>query len=217
MHGTASPAGDKRVSDLRSIPKNHQILNGAREIFLLNGYADATMEAIAIKAKVSKGTLYNHFDSKDDLFRVLIHSEAGRIAEELSTPDLEDRKLASALRQMGIAILKVMEAPATVATLRLVVGSLGRFPRLGEEFLTHSLGPTVERIAEYLDTHRAAGGIQVQDSNAAAEQFTRWCLAHAVERVLLPDHSRQSEAECSAWVEQALCASGISTNGHKHG
>ncbi|MBO1907978.1 TetR/AcrR family transcriptional regulator [Microvirga sp. 3-52] len=204
MHGAASPASGKRVSDRRSIPKSRQILNGAREIFLLSGYAEATMEEIATKAQVSKGTLYNHFDSKDDLFRALIHSEAGRIAEELPTPALEDPNPASALRQMGLAILKVMEAPATVATLRLIVGSLGRFPRLGGEFLTHSLGPTVEQIAIYLTIHEAAGGIQILDKHAAAERFTRWCLAHVMERILMPDQPQRTAEDCSAWVEWML-------------
>jgi AcrR family transcriptional regulator len=212
------PSVRKRpASDVRSIRKNRQILDGAREIFLLNGYAEATMEEIAINARVSKGTLYNHFDSKDDLFKSFIHAEAGRIAGELPLPDSEDPDLSSVLRQMGVAILKVMEAPATVTTLRLVIGSLGHFPSLGEEFVTRSLGQTVERIAGYLDTHRTVDIVHIQVTHAAAERFTRWCFSHAMERILLPDQPRQTEADCSAWVEQVLRALGISTSAHDHG
>lgn len=216
MHGTVSPAGDKQDPDLRRIPKNRQILNGARKIFLTSGYAEATMEEIAAEAGVSKGTLYNHFDSKDDLFKTLIYSEAERIAGELPTPDLEDPNRASVLRQLGLAILKVMEAPATVATLRLVISSLGRFPRLGEEFLTQSLGPTVERIAKCLDTHVTAGDIQIQNTHAAAEKFARWSLAPVLESVLVPDRPRRTEVDCSAGVEHVLSALGISTGADNH-
>jgi hypothetical protein len=150
------------------------------------------------------------------LFRSLIGAEAGRIIRELPSPDLEDPNSAAALRQIGIAILKVMEAPATVATLRLVIGALGRFPRLGEEFFMQTLGSTVERIAEYLDIHVAAGSIQIQDTHSTAEQFARWCLAHAMERVLMPNPPCQMEADCSAWIEQVLRALSISTGTHKH-
>jgi AcrR family transcriptional regulator len=205
------PAGDGRTSDLRIILKRRQIVDGARQIFLQNGYAEASMDEVAAKAGVSKGTLYNHFDSKDDLFKSLIHAEAGRVAQELPSPDLENPSLRSALRHIGTAILEVMEAPGTVATLRLVIGALGRFPHLGEEFLTQSLGPTVERIAVYLDTQVAAGDIQIQDTYTAAEQFARGCLAHAMERVLVPDQPRQMEAYRSAWVEQVLGALGKPT------
>ncbi len=216
MHGNIPPAGDGRTADLRSILKKRQILDGARQVFLLNGYAEASMDEIAVQAGVSKGTLYNHFDSKDDLFRSLIGAEAGRIIRELPSPDLEDPNSAAALRQIGIAILKVMEAPATVATLRLVIGALGRFPRLGEEFFMQTLGSTVERIAEYLDIHVAAGSIQIQDTHSTAEQFARWCLAHAMERVLMPNPPCQMEVDCSAWIEQVLRALSISTGSHKH-
>jgi TetR/AcrR family transcriptional regulator, mexJK operon transcriptional repressor len=211
------PSVRKRSSsNLRIIRKKRQILDGARRIFLQNGYVEASMEEIAVQAGVSKGTLYNHFHNKDDLFKSLIHSEASRIAGKLPSPNLEGPNSGSALIPIGISILQVMEAAATVSTLRLVIGSLGRFPNLGEEFLMRSLGQTVEWIAEFLETHGAADGLPIQDSFAAAEQFTRRCLAPALERVLLPDRFRNTEADCSAWVAQALSACGVSTQAHPH-
>jgi AcrR family transcriptional regulator len=215
MLGNNPQAGDGQNPALRSTLKKRQILDGARQVFLLNGYAGASMDEIAAKAGVAKGTLYNHFDSKDDLFRSLIDAEAGRITRELPFPDLEDPNPASVLRRIGVAILDVMEHPATVATLRLVIGALGRFPRLGEEFLTQSLGPMVKRIAEDLDTRVAAGDIQIQDTHLAAMQFARWCLAHAMGRILVPDRPQELEAECSVWVDHVLRALGASTGGQK--
>jgi AcrR family transcriptional regulator len=215
MLGNLPLADDGQVSDFRRSLKKRQILDGARQVFLLNGYAGASMDEIAVQAGVSKGTLYNHFDSKDDLFRSLIHAEAERITREIPPPDWEDPNPGSTLRQIGIAILKGMETPTTLATLRLVVGALGRFPRLGEEFLTRSLGPVVKRIAEDLDTHVAAGDIQIQDTHFAAMQFARWCLAHAMGRILVPDQPQEPEADCSAWVEQVLRAFGTPTSRQK--
>ena len=72
-----------------------------------------------------------------------------------------------------------------------------------------------KRIAEYLDTHVAAGGIQIQDTHCAAMQFARWCLAHAMERVLVLDQPLQSEVDCSAWIEKVLLALGASTGAQK--
>ena len=195
MHGTVSPTGEKRLSDPRSILKSRQILNGAREIFLMSGYAEATMEEIAMKAKVSKGTLYNHFDSKDDLFLALIHSEAKRIAGELPSLDLEESNPLSALRQMGLAILKAMEAPATVATLRLIVGSLGRFPRLGEEFLAHSLGPSVEQIATYLNVHETAIGKTISPGAGKHSQIA--VLPWRAAQILQVGYGRQTKVPVS--------------------
>jgi AcrR family transcriptional regulator len=52
------PADDKR----------RRILEAARVLCARDGYEAATMDGIAAEARVSKGTLYNHFESKEQLF-----------------------------------------------------------------------------------------------------------------------------------------------------
>jgi TetR/AcrR family transcriptional regulator, mexJK operon transcriptional repressor len=170
--------GDKRQHDLRSTLTKRQILDGARQVFLLNGYAGASIDQIISQSGVSKGSIYHHFDSKDALFRSLIAAEAERIARALPPIDQDDPDPNSALRQIGIAILETLNNPATIATLRLIIGALGRDPGLGEEFLRNSLGQTVERIAADLDVRAAAGNLRIGNSRAAAEEFARRCLAH---------------------------------------
>ncbi len=46
-----------------------RIIAAALDVFSRNGYHEARMDEIAEKASVSKGTLYNQFKSKEDLFR----------------------------------------------------------------------------------------------------------------------------------------------------
>jgi AcrR family transcriptional regulator len=48
------------------------ILAGARELFDRIDWPSVTMDEIADKAGVSKGTLYNHFASKDDVYARLL-------------------------------------------------------------------------------------------------------------------------------------------------
>jgi AcrR family transcriptional regulator len=48
--------------------KRRQIMDGARKVFLAEGFDAASMGEIARKAGVSKGTLYVYFDSKERLF-----------------------------------------------------------------------------------------------------------------------------------------------------
>jgi AcrR family transcriptional regulator len=51
--------------------KRLQIMDGAREVFLAQGFDAASMGAIARKAGVSKGTLYVYFDGKEQLFEAI--------------------------------------------------------------------------------------------------------------------------------------------------
>ena len=197
------------LHDLRSTLTKSKILDGARQVFLLNGYAGASIDQITNQSGVSKGSIYHHFDSKDVLFNSLVAAEAERIARVLPSIDQDDSDPCSALRQIGIAVLETLNNPATIATLRLIIGALGRFPGLGEEFLRNSLGQTVEQIAAYLDVRATAGTLRIGNSRAAAEEFARRCLAHVMERVLVPHQPCLTEAECTAMVDDILRNCGI--------
>jgi len=54
----------QRVTDLRK----QIIFKAAEKLFLSKGYEDTTMDQIANESEFSKGTLYNYFKSKDDLY-----------------------------------------------------------------------------------------------------------------------------------------------------
>jgi AcrR family transcriptional regulator len=48
---------------------NRQILDAARTVFLAHGFTKASTAAIARRAGVSEGSIFNRFTTKDDLFR----------------------------------------------------------------------------------------------------------------------------------------------------
>lgn len=48
--------------------RRNLILESAKKLFLDLGFENTTMKNIAIEAELSKGTLYNYFKSKDDLY-----------------------------------------------------------------------------------------------------------------------------------------------------
>src|SRR3546814_8113295 len=52
--------------------KRAAILTAAVDVFLRGGYEAAGMDAIATEAGVAKQTIYNHFGSKDGLFRAIV-------------------------------------------------------------------------------------------------------------------------------------------------
>jgi AcrR family transcriptional regulator len=62
----------------RGNQKRPQILAAAQEVFAEQGFEAARMDDVARRARVSKGTLYNYFDSKEDL---LIHAVIASMEE----------------------------------------------------------------------------------------------------------------------------------------
>ncbi len=54
------------------------ILQAAYDVLIEKGYYEASMDEIAARVGISKGTLYLHFKSKEDLIFMLIEEEIGK-------------------------------------------------------------------------------------------------------------------------------------------
>lgn len=67
-----------------------EILEAALNMFSINNYHATSMSMIAEEAGVSKGTLYWHFDSKEDLFRELVLAGLDYFNENYQRIELEE-------------------------------------------------------------------------------------------------------------------------------
>jgi TetR/AcrR family fatty acid metabolism transcriptional regulator len=61
------------------------ILRAASDLFVERGYHDTSMDDIAARVGIAKGTVYLHFASKEDLAVALIEQGARRFAQALDT------------------------------------------------------------------------------------------------------------------------------------
>ena len=57
------------------------ILRAAKATFAAKGQAAATIDDVAQRAEVAKGTIYRYFKSKEDLFHVLVEDGLARLAQ----------------------------------------------------------------------------------------------------------------------------------------
>src|SRR5438270_7997137 len=81
--------------------KRRQIMEGARTVFLADGFDGASMNDIARVAGVSKGTLYVYFESKEQLFEALIREERRKQAERLTDCSFETSDVRAVLFDFG--------------------------------------------------------------------------------------------------------------------
>ncbi len=52
-----------------------RIVSAAGTLFTAKNYAEVTMDQIAEASRVTKGALYHHFSSKEELYRALLHAD----------------------------------------------------------------------------------------------------------------------------------------------
>ena len=164
--------------------KRRQIVEGARSIFLAQGFDAASMNDIAHAAGVSKGTLYVYFDNKEQLFQAIVQEECLFHAETTFNLDPANHDVEGTLTRVGIAYVEFLCQPEKASALRTVVAIADRMPEIGRIF--YETGPAVgiARVADYLRSQTQAGVLAVEDCEIAASQFMEACKATLVLPVL---------------------------------
>ena len=85
------------------------ILDSAEILFPLRGYRNTTMEAIAERAEIAVGTIYNYFHSKAEVMVELNSRETERVISELRTLDIEGCSVEDMLWEIISRILAVFD------------------------------------------------------------------------------------------------------------
>jgi AcrR family transcriptional regulator len=193
--------------------KWRQIMEGARTVFLGQGFDGASMNDIARAAGVSKGTLYVYFDSKEQLFEALIREGRKQQVERLVFPE-DPGDARELLRGFGLRLIEMMTRPEMIAHLRVVIAATGKFPRLGQAF--YEAGPChgVRNLAAQLVKLRNAGSLEIENVERAARQFIDLCKSGVFNPVLFgvteAVDPKEIEAAVDAAVDMFMRAYGVS-------
>ncbi|HUA77364.1 MAG TPA: TetR/AcrR family transcriptional regulator [Acetobacteraceae bacterium] len=185
-------------------PKQRDIAEAATRLFMAQGYAAVSMDAIARAAGVSKATLYAYFASKDRLFASLIGTactRTGTTSLEFSEGEVD---LRGALTQLGDRMLRFMLEPQSLAIYRVVMAEAARFPELGRAFYDRGAGASRRRLAAWLEQQMQAGRLLARDPGLAAEQFVGLLRTHLHMRALLGIDPPPSDAEIETTVAAAV-------------
>ena len=146
-----------------------RIVEAASTLFLRDGYAATSIEAIAATAGVSKRTLYARFEGKNAVFLavvgLLIRDWLVGFDESMEQAKmLEEALLTAARRMLAIAL-----TPAALALHALVMAEAIRFPDMAKALREGGADVGVTRLTTLLLTH--APHLSTGDAVFAAEQF----------------------------------------------
>ena len=116
----------------RRAAKRAQIADAARELFLAQGFAATSMDAVTAAAGVSKQTLYAYFPTKADLLADVISDALEDLAGgRPGQPRIESvSDLRITLLSFATNLLRAILAPEFVALMRLILGEAFRIPEL---------------------------------------------------------------------------------------
>ena len=157
--------------------KRQQIIDGARQVFLAQGFDAASMNDIARTAGVSKGTLYVYFENKEKLFQTICSQECQAHAENTFRFADEDEDVEATLLRVGIAFIKFLCRPDKASTARTVIAISERMPDIGKTYYETGPAQGIARLAAYFETRVEAGELAIDDCELAAAQFIESCQA----------------------------------------
>ncbi len=155
------------------LPTRERLLSAAQDLIEEGGYAAASVVAIAERAGVAAGTLYRHFDSKEDLFVEVFRAVCSR----------EERAMRAASNDLASAgaVARLEEVLATFADRAL------RNPRLAWALIAEPVDPLVDAerlayreryaavIAEALRAGITAGELPEQNVELTAAALVGGC------------------------------------------
>lgn len=177
------------------------MLDAAAGLFLRDGFAATSIEAISARAGVSKRTLYARFPDKEAVFlavaqRLIATWLTGFDAAMEGAPSRDAALLAAGRGMVAVAL-----TPTALALHRLMVAEAGRFPELAEALREAGARAGVERVGCLLRAHRP-------DDDPArlaflAEQFQHLVLAGPQARAVGLGESLDAEA-LDAWCRDSV-------------
>ena len=170
--------------------RSAQILEAAARVFAQKGYHAATTKEIAAQAGVSEGTIYNYFQSKEDLLvsipRLISDTTLlPALSKILTTPTTsgeEEEKLMTIVLENAFQTLQ-----RNVDLLKVLFSTL---PTMDEETLEEYLRRMplylAQFLEEFLQTRIAQGVYRPMDTAVVARAFMGMVVIFVLTQEVLP-------------------------------
>jgi AcrR family transcriptional regulator len=192
------------VGGIKKGRKFDQVLDGAREVFMRDGFEGASVDDIARAAGVSKATLYSYFPDKRLLFLEVAKSECTRQATAAAGRMEMQGSLSEALRGAASELVRFFLSDFGVQMYRMCVAETERFPEIGQQF--YESGPMVARriLTSVFAEAVRRGEARIDDLDTASDQFCELCKSGLHPRLVMGVQTSFSDAEIDHVVNGAV-------------
>lgn len=170
--------------------KTDLILQTARHAFFTEGFSQASIEAIAAAAGVSKVTIYNRFGTKEALFTAVVTRECDTMREGLAHAVNASGDIRAQLTGFAENMARFLDREDITRMETHLAVEAQHNPELGKIFLDAGPRRLHQALAELLAAAAARGELVMDDPWQAAELFAsmikgladmdrRFCQGHA--------------------------------------
>lgn len=213
----------------KSEERSQAILDAAKTVFEKVGFEQATMDEIAATVGHSKATLYNYFNSKEQLFLELARRSGDAHSEQLFSllipacgnppvQTLPDRvnevlgllqpsdDLQATLQRFGEGVMRNFLTLQSLAARRMLIAAVANQPEAGRLFYQNGPAKGMQFTAHFFEEAMNAGQLRRADPNVVAAHFRGLLESEVYEPGLFNARPDLSPGEIQAAVERAVGA-----------
>lgn len=204
-HRTQATAGLRGPRGMRAprgdADRREALITAAERVFLRKGYHAATMDDIAASACMSKRTLYQLVESKEQLFTSLLL----RHRPDVALPPAHE---SSAPRDVLFEILSVWAkhilAPSSVALLRLIIADYQHGKSLARLLDRASAKLCKDSLADYLAGLARSGVLMLSNPEEAAQMLFGMAIGNIHGGMLMGIRGAPTRDELEARLHRAI-------------
>jgi AcrR family transcriptional regulator len=139
-----------------------EILEAAFLEFSRNGYATTTLDQIAERAGVTKGTIYVYFESKEQLFISMVHELMKATLDTVQKLfERHDGSTADLLRaQFSFIYQHLVEDRRRREVVRMLISEASRFPELADRYHQDIHRPCLDMLQKAIQRGMDRGEIR---------------------------------------------------------
>ncbi len=191
-------------AQIRKGRKFDQVIDGAKAVFLREGFEGASVDEIARDAGVSKATLYSYFPDKQHLFLAVLETECAHQSEVEILLHASEQDVEDTLRVICKTLITFFLSRFGQDMFRVCVAEAQRFPELGRTFYDSGPKKWGRKISQFLDSPKAREVLEIEDTLLAADQLAQLCRADLMLKVLFGIEKDPPEAEIDRIADEAV-------------
>ena len=185
--------------------RRERLIAAAEHVFVEMGYGAANMDDIARRAAMSKKTIYQIFETKQELFAAVIESRRDALAAIIGGEAVDDaQRPEDVLRQFLRQIARFILAPRQAALYRLAVSESQRAPELANAFYREGSTKVCSPLTEWLAMQHERGILHVPDPTTAAKMLFHMAVAELQMRLLIGERREPDDTAIAERVDYAV-------------
>ena len=145
-----SPRTEQQFEEIREV-RRKEIMDTALELFASDGFHATSISKIASKAGISKGLLYNYFESKEDLIKTIIFNGLDHLTRFID-PNKDGFLTKNELRYFLDEIVKALRNEPYYWKLYFTVFMQPKVYMLVEKRLAVTIHTYMMMLSEYFTT-----------------------------------------------------------------